>query len=386
MNYIRFIKHINTNNLNMKKLTLLLLVLITIASCTSEKKEMKYTLKINADTAVDGYAYLKMVNPETGEKMIILDSAIMEEGIFQMKGEFEYPFVGYIYLPVSNRAIPIFLDEGDIVVDVYKDNYASTKITGSAAQDEFQAFRDELGVFNDKMKDLYILYKLAKEEENTDKMDSLSAIMDEIYEEEQVFIKNHVKTNNSNVTSPYIAYSNSYSWTIDELDEVVQNFDPSLVGLPDYKKLADRLVVLKRVDIGQPLVDFTQKDSNNVDITLSEISKGKYMLVDFWASWCGPCRAENPNIVACYNDFHDKGFDVFGVSFDDNRERWIQAIHDDALAWHHVSDLGGWNNAAGKLYGIRSIPSNILLDPDGIIIARDLRGEELRVKLEELMP
>ncbi len=128
------------------------------------------------------------------------------------------------------------------------------------------------------------------------------------------------------------------------------------------------------------------KDTNGVDISLSEISKGKYMLVDFWAAWCGPCRAENPNIVSCYNDFHEKGFDVLGVSFDKTRSSWIKAIHDDGLLWHHVSDLLYWDNAAGKLYGIRSIPSSILLDAEGIIIAKNLRGEDLRAKLEELMP
>ena len=188
------------------------------------------------------------------------------------------------------------------------------------------------------------------------------------------------------MTSPYFAYRNSYSWTVDELENIVNNFDPSLETSPDYIFLADRLVVLKRVDIGQPLVDFAMKDTNDVDIHLSELSKGKYLLVDFWASWCGPCRTENPNIVSCYNDFHEKGFDVLGVSFDKSRENWIQAIHDDSLSWNHVSDLLYWNNAAGKLYGVRSIPSSILLDPDGIIIAKNLRGEELREKLEELMP
>jgi thiol-disulfide isomerase/thioredoxin len=108
--------------------------------------------------------------------------------------------------------------------------------------------------------------------------------------------------------------------------------------------------------------------------------------VDFWASWCAPCREENPNLVRLYNKYSSKGFDIFGVSFDSSRDRWLKAIADDSLTWTHVSDLQGWQNAAGKLYGIRSIPSNTLLDTNGVIIAKNIMGDELRAKLEELFP
>jgi thiol-disulfide isomerase/thioredoxin len=112
---------------------------------------------------------------------------------------------------------------------------------------------------------------------------------------------------------------------------------------------------------------------------------GKVLLVDFWATWCGPCRRENPNVVAAYKEFSRKGFDILGVSFDKNKEKWTRAISDDQLTWHQLSDLEGWNNAAGKLYGIRSIPSNLLLDQNGIIIAKNLMGDDLTNKLEELL-
>ncbi len=367
----------------MKKLFYLLLTALIIASCTTEKKELTYTLKINVDTVVDGYAYLqKRIDGE----WVKLDSVTMEDGVFSMQGVVRFPDMQYIFIKDIRRNVPLFLDGGDIVVNVFKDDYGATTITGSPAQTEYQVFLDEKGVYDDRMRAYYKDYRAAKDSGLVELQDSLEVLMDKAYEEQEVFIKEYVFVHNDKLTSPFIAYRNSYSWTVEELENILNNFDPSLDSLPDSKLLAERVAVLKLVNIGQPLVDFTMKDTNDVDVSLSEVSNGKYMLVDFWAAWCGPCRAENPNVVACYNDFKDKGFDVLGVSFDQSREKWIQAIHDDGLPWHQVSDLKGWDNAAGKLYGIRSIPSSVLLDPDGIIIAKNLRGDDLRNKLEELMP
>ncbi len=113
--------------------------------------------------------------------------------------------------------------------------------------------------------------------------------------------------------------------------------------------------------------------------------KGKYVLIDFWASWCSPCRQENPNVVKAYQMYKDKGFDILGVSMDQNKKNWLKAIKDDNLTWHHISDLKGWACEGGKLYGVNSIPHSVLIDKEGIIIAKDLRGEELLNKLAELM-
>ena len=137
----------------------------------------------------------------------------------------------------------------------------------------------------------------------------------------------------------------------------------------------------ERVQAGQPIIDFTQNDAEGTPVTLSQLAEGKLLLVDFWASWCPDCRKENPNVVAAYQKFHDQGFDVLGVSFDTNKEAWLAAIEKDGLTWTQVSDLQGWNNAAGALYAISFIPQNALIK-DGVIVARNLEGAELMEEVE----
>ncbi|MEO7046466.1 MAG: TlpA disulfide reductase family protein, partial [Ferruginibacter sp.] len=130
--------------------------------------------------------------------------------------------------------------------------------------------------------------------------------------------------------------------------------------------------------------DFALADTSGKIVKLSKL-RGKYVLVDFWASWCAPCRRENPNVVEAYKKFHDKGLDIVGVSLDTKKDAWLKAINHDGLTWYHVSDLKGWNGHIEKEFGIKVVPTNFLLDKDGKVIAKNLRGEALQKKLEELL-
>jgi peroxiredoxin len=215
-------------------------------------------------------------------------------------------------------------------------------------------------------------------------MDELRTESENIYNDQLDLIYSFIEEKKSSYMAPfvisrYLVYELDYL----SLDSLLQQIDPSVHNSLDYIRLSQRVETLKNVAVGKTVTDFTLNDPSGNPVALSSF-RGKILLIDFWASWCGPCRRENPNVVKLYNDFNDKGFEILGVSFDEDFNRWVGAIEDDQLTWPHVSDLQGWGSAAGKLYGINSIPATVLVDREGVIVAKNLRGDALREKLEEI--
>ncbi len=198
-------------------------------------------------------------------------------------------------------------------------------------------------------------------------------------------IESFIREQPASIVSAFVLYRYySPGLSPEEIERYTDLLDKSLSGTQYVKLLRELPVTLRSTAIGTQAPDFALTGPDGQIIRLSD-HFGKYLLIDFWAAWCGPCRRENPNVVRVFNKYKDKGFLVFGVSLDSKKEAWVKAIRQDGLNWPQVSDLQFWNSAPAKLYGIRGIPGNVLLDRSGRIIARNLRGEALEKKIAELL-
>ena len=301
------------------------------------------------------------------------------KGIFTIKASLKEPTLVALGLDNGKR-VSLFLDNSAVKVTGNANDVKSVVAKGSPNQDAFAVFQKKFNPLFERLTQLNQQMQFSRSDSLMNEQKQLQAT---ISSEIESFIKTY---KSSGVSSFLLAITYQLEQDIFLTERRFNSLDASVRNNLYGKYLHDIIVDTKLFAIGSPALDFTQSDTLGNPVSLSSF-RGKYVLIDFWASWCGPCRQENPNVVHNFNKFKNKKFTVLGVSLDrpGQKDKWIQAIHADNLTWTHVSDLKFWNNEVAMQYKVQSIPQNFLIGPDGKIVAKNLRGPDLDSKLCELL-
>lgn len=314
---------------------------------------------------------------------LVRDTANVNNGAFRFTGTIDGPTYSQLWSDDYKYGIALYLEGNKMTVELAGAD-KHILVTGSATEKEYAPLRQEYTMYNFKANQLLQEVAALK---NTDPAAAVrkeseegTVLKSELISAIKFFIREHPKSYVSiqELTTLAPILDN------EELQRLFEGLDNALRQTEQGKAIAQKLEAVRLTGIGMPAPDFVQKDQVGHDIALHDF-KGKYVLIDFWASWCGPCRVENPALVQAYKKFKNKNFMILGVSLDDNSEKWMAAIKKEGLNWLQVSDLKGWRNAVALQFGVSSIPANFLVDPNGTIIAKDLRGEALEQQLKKIL-
>lgn len=286
--------------------------------------------------------------------------------------------------PISEPSISFYAENGIVLLDI-TENREGVKRSGTALNNDFQALSDLVMPFKLKEMEMEKEFAAAKNSKDEAKMKELQEQYQAMDKEKKEVEKNFAMTHlDSQISLEWMEQTIDIANNKSEAQTMFSKLSQRLRDTDAGKRYAMKIQATQAVEVGGVAPDFTAKTPTGEQVSLKSY-RGKYVLVDFWASWCGPCRHENPNVVKAYTKYKSDKFDILGVSLDQDKKAWEDAIAKDELTWNQVSDLMGWQSMLAMSYAVRAIPANFLIDPQGKIIARDLRGDELEKKLNEIL-